>query len=200
VSGPVDELAAFDTGTLCETGAVPLAPGLRPIWACGRIVGRALTVECPSAQNLMLHRAVACAEPGDVIVALCPDATHGYWGEVLSVAALAAGVRGLVIDGAVRDVESIRDAGLPVFAVGTALPGTGKLPEGSVGDAIDVRGVRIERGDVVVADESGIVVMRPAAVAGVLEHARARSEMERGVIERLRDGAKTLELLGLDAG
>jgi 4-hydroxy-4-methyl-2-oxoglutarate aldolase len=200
VSDGVDELVAFDTGTLCETGATPFAPGLRPVWACGRIAGRALTVECPSGQNLMLHRAVARAEPGDVIVARCPDAHYGYWGEVLAAAALAAGVRGLVIDGSVRDVESIREARFPVFAAGTALPGTGKRPDGSVGEPIEVRGAPVRRGDVVVADDSGVVTMRPDAVAGVLERARARSEKERGLIERLRLGETTLDLLGLDAG
>jgi len=200
VTGGFEELATFDTGTLCETGATPFAPGLRPVWACGRLVGRALPVECRSGQNLMLHRAVAAAEPGDVIVARCPDAAFGYWGEVLAVAALAAGVRGLVIDGSVRDVESIREAGFPVFAAGTALPGTGKLAQGSVGVAIEVRGAPVARGDVVVADESGVVVMRADAVAGVLERARARSELERGLMARLRKGEKTLDLLGLDAG
>jgi 4-hydroxy-4-methyl-2-oxoglutarate aldolase len=190
------ELAAFDTGTLCETGATAFAPGLRPVWAGGRIVGRALTVDLPSGQNLLLHRAVAEAEPGDVLVVRCPDQAYGYFGEVLAVAALAAGVVGLVIDGSVRDVEAVREVAFPVFAAGTALPGTGKLAEGSVGAALEVRGARVRRGDIVVADESGVVVLEPEAVAGVLERARVRSELERGVIERLRQGEKTVDLLG----
>jgi 4-hydroxy-4-methyl-2-oxoglutarate aldolase len=87
-----------------------------------------------------------------------------------------------------------------VFAAGTALPGTGKLADGSVGATIEVRGARVARGDIVVADESGLVVMPPDAVDGVLERAVARTEMERGVIERLRQGETTLALLGFDAG
>jgi 4-hydroxy-4-methyl-2-oxoglutarate aldolase len=199
VSG-FEALAQFDTGTLCETGATAFAPGLRPLWPAGRVVGRALTVELPAGQNLMFHRAVARAEPGDVIVARCGDALHGYWGEVLAVAALAAGIVGLIVDGSVRDLEAIREVGFPVFAAGTALPGTGKLADGSVGATIEVRGARVARGDIVVADESGLVVMPPDAVDGVLERAVARTEMERGVIERLRQGETTLALLGFDAG
>jgi 4-hydroxy-4-methyl-2-oxoglutarate aldolase len=193
-------LLEFDTGTLCETGARALAPGLRPVWPSGRIVGRALTVELPAGQNLMFHRAVARAEPGDVIVARCGDALHGYWGEVLAVAALAAGVAGLVIDGSVRDVEAIREVGFPVFAAGTALPGTGKRPDGSVNAPLELRGARVEPGDIVVADESGVVVMSPDAVDGVLERAALRTETERGVIARLRLGETTLALLGFDGG
>jgi 4-hydroxy-4-methyl-2-oxoglutarate aldolase len=193
-------LLAFDTGTLCESGATPLAPGLRPIWPCGRIAGRALTVECPSGQNLMFHRAVARAKPGDLIIARCADALYGYWGEVLAEAARAAGISGLVVDGSVRDVEAIREVGFPVFAAGTALPGTGKRADGSVGAAIEVRGARIAAGDVVVADESGVVVVPMDAVSSVLERAAGRTEMERGLIERLRQGERTLDLLGLDAG
>ena len=195
-----EQLAQFDTGTLCETGATAFAPGLRPLWPCGRIVGRALTVELPAGQNLMFHRAVARAEPGDVIVARCGDALHGYWGEVLAVAARAAGIAGLVVDGSVRDLEAIREVGFPVFAAGTALPGTGKLADGSVGATIEVRGATVARGDIVVADESGVVVMPPESVDGVIQRAVARTEMERGVIERLRQGETTLELLGFDAG
>jgi 4-hydroxy-4-methyl-2-oxoglutarate aldolase len=196
----IERLAQFDTGTLCETGATAFAPGLRPLWPCGRIVGRALTVELPAGENLMFHRAVAQAEPGDVIVARCGDAVHGYWGEVLAVAARAAGIVGLVVDGSVRDLEAIREEGFPVFAAGTALPGTGKRADGSVGATIEVRGARVARGDIVVADESGVVVMAAEAVAGVVERAGARTELERGVIERLRQGETTLALLGFDAG
>jgi 4-hydroxy-4-methyl-2-oxoglutarate aldolase len=96
----------------------------------------------------------------------------------------------------VRDVEAVREVAFPVFAAGTALPGTGKLAEGSVGAGLEVRGARVRRGDIVVADESGVVVLEPEAVAGVLERARVRSELERGVIERLRQGEKTVDLLG----
>jgi 4-hydroxy-4-methyl-2-oxoglutarate aldolase len=196
VSSDLEGLAEFDTGTLCETGATAFAPGLRPVWASGRTVGRALTVDLPSGQNLLLHRAVAEAEHGDLLVVRCPDRLYGYFGEVLAVAALSAGVAGMVIDGSVRDVEAVREAGFPVFAAGTALPGTGKLAEGSVGAELEVRGARVRRGDIVVADESGVVVMAPEAVSGVLERAHARTSMERGVIERLRQGEKTLDLLG----
>jgi 4-hydroxy-4-methyl-2-oxoglutarate aldolase len=145
----------------------------------------------------MLHRAVARAEAGDVIVARCGGALHGYWGEVLAEAALARDVAGLVIDGAVRDVEAIRELRFAVFAAGIALPGTGKSVEGSVAEPIEVRGARIECGDAVVADSSGVVAIAAGAVAEVHARARARSDKERGIIEALRQGRTTLELLGL---
>jgi 4-hydroxy-4-methyl-2-oxoglutarate aldolase len=190
-------LAEFDTGTLCESGGSALAPGLRPVWPCGRLVGRALTVGCPEGENLMLHRAVARAHAGDVIVARCGGMLHGYWGEVLAEASLARGVLGLVIDGSVRDVEAMQEIGFPVFAAGTALPGTAKAVAGSVGEAIEVRGARIATGDAVIADVSGVVVIPAGAVADVRERAQARSDKERGMIEALRQGTTTLKLLGL---
>jgi 4-hydroxy-4-methyl-2-oxoglutarate aldolase len=193
----LSDLAAFDTGTLCESGATAFAPGLRPVWPCGRLVGRALTVDCPAGENLMLHRAVARAQTGDVIVARCGGALHGYWGEVLAEASLARGVAGLVIDGSVRDVEAIRELRFSVFAAGIALPGTGKAVEGSVGERIEVRGAGIETGDAVIADSSGVVAIAAHAVAEVRDRAQARSHKERGMIEALRQGATTLELLGL---
>lgn len=193
------ELAGVDTGTLCESGATALAPGLRPIWPCGRLVGRALTAQCPAGENLMLHRAVARAQPGDVIVARCGDAAHGYWGEVLAAAALARGVAGLVIDGSVRDVEAIRELGFPVYAAGVALPGTGKRAEGSVGEPIELRGARVGAGDTVIADDSGVVLIESRALAGVYGRARARTEKERRMIASLGQGRTTLELLDLPA-
>jgi 4-hydroxy-4-methyl-2-oxoglutarate aldolase len=190
-------LAEFDTGTLAESGAIPFAPGLRPVWPCGRLAGRALTVECPAGENLMIHRAVARALAGDVILVRCGDALHGYWGEVLAAAALARGVGGLVIDGSVRDIEAIEELGFSVFAAGTALPGTGKRVEGSIGQPIEVRGARVETGAVVIADATGVVAIPSAALADVHARASARADKERGIIAGLREGKTTLELLSL---
>jgi 4-hydroxy-4-methyl-2-oxoglutarate aldolase len=193
------ELATFDTGTLCESGARAFAPGLRPVWPSGRLVGRALTVQCPAGQNLMLHRAVARAEPGEVIVVRCDDTLHGYWGEVLAAASQARGITGLVIDGSVRDVEAIAELGFPVFAAGVALPGTGKAAEGSIGEPLEIRGACVQPGDTIVADVSGIVVIASDQLAAITARARARNEMERGIIADLARGRTTLELLGLPA-
>jgi 4-hydroxy-4-methyl-2-oxoglutarate aldolase len=192
-------LAKFDTGTLAESGASALSPGLKPIWPSRRLVGRALTADCPAGENLMLHRAIARAGAGDVIVARCGGALHGYWGEVMTVAALSRGIVGLVIDGSVRDVEAIRELGFPVHAAGVAPAGTGKLAKGSVGAPIELRGAVVRPGDFVVADESGVVVVESHAVANVSSRAGARTEKERGILEGLRLGRTTIELLGLTA-
>jgi 4-hydroxy-4-methyl-2-oxoglutarate aldolase len=199
MSATAGDLAQFDTGTLAESGALAFTPGLRPVWASQRLVGRAFTAECPAGENLMLHRAIARAGTGDVIVARCGGALHGYWGEVMTVAALSRGIAGLVIDGSVRDVEAIRELGFPVYAAGVAPPGTGKLPEGSIGAPIEVRGASVRPGDIVVADESGVVVIANDALADVYGRAHTRTEKERGILAGLRQGRTTLELLGLPA-
>ena len=97
-------------------------PSIRPAWAGAQLCGVAATVECPPADNLMLHHAVAAAIPGVVIVAnLGGYLLKGAWGEILTVAAQARGVVGLAVDGAVRDIEAIKEHAFPVFSRGLAI-------------------------------------------------------------------------------
>ena len=145
----------------------------------------------------MLHRAVASAQQGDVIVVSCGGAEHGYWGEVLTAAAQARGILGLVIDGSVRDCEAIRELGFPVFAAGVALPGTGKSIDGSVGEPLEIRGATVSTGDTIVADESGVVVIAAASLLDVHARARARATASGRCSRASGRGKTTLELLGL---
>jgi 4-hydroxy-4-methyl-2-oxoglutarate aldolase len=134
-----------------------------------------------------------------VLVAQCQTAAFGVWGEVLATAALARGVAGLVIDGAVRDVEALRALGFPVHARGTALASAAKAGPGVVGAVVPCAGQLVWPGDIVVGDASGVVVIRAAEADAVLAGAAARRDQEAALMHDLRAGDTTLDRLALDA-
>jgi 4-hydroxy-4-methyl-2-oxoglutarate aldolase len=188
----------FDTGTLYEAaGEGAFAPGLGAVSGEARVAGPALTVACPPGDNLAVHLAVAEAREGEVLVVQTHDWSYGVWGEVLTVAAMARGVRALVIDGSVRDLDAIRDLGFSVFARGTALVGTRKREPGIVRAPVTCSGQLVRPGDLIVADLSGVVAIRPERLEEVLAAAAARRDKEAGTLRLLREGRTTVELLGL---
>jgi 4-hydroxy-4-methyl-2-oxoglutarate aldolase len=194
-----ERLSALDTATLYESGASgTMTPDIKMLSSDRRLAGPALTVMCHPGDNLMIHVAVARAQPGTVLVVQTQDASYGVWGEVLTVAAIARGIAGLVVDGSVRDLGAIRRLGFPVFARGTALRGTTKSARGAVGTMITCGGALVSLADLIVADESGIVVIRPEEVEHVLERAQERSGKEAAMMNELRAGRTTMDLLGLD--
>jgi len=197
--GQVRALLEFDTATLFESAehGGSMDEGLRPIATGFRFAGPALTVACPGGDNLMLHAAVADAQPGEVLVVQCHDASYGVWGEVLMTSALARGVVGLVIDGAVRDVDAMLAARFPVFCRRFALKGAAKRRRGLLRQPVSCAGVLVHPGDFVVADDSGIAVLDAATVDGVIAKARQRQAKERALMEQLRAKASTLDLLEL---
>jgi 4-hydroxy-4-methyl-2-oxoglutarate aldolase len=143
---------------------------------------------------------VTKAPPGSVLVVdvgQVPD--RGYWGEVLTTAAEAAGLAGLILDGGVRDVAALEAHGFPVFSATIALTGATKDKPGTVGTPVRVGGIQVAAGDWVVADVDGVAFVRRDAVDDVLAAGRAREEKEAGFFESLRSGSTTVELLGLDA-
>jgi 4-hydroxy-4-methyl-2-oxoglutarate aldolase len=149
---------------------------------------------------LAVHVAVTTAPAGSVLVVdvgEVPD--RGYWGEVLTTAAEAAGLVGLVIDGVVRDVAALEAHGFPVFSSTISLPGASKEHPGTVGAPVRVGGVPVEAGDWIVGDVDGITVIPAAALAAVREAGVARETKEAGFFTALRDGKTTVELLNLDA-
>ncbi|MGA8658168.1 MAG: hypothetical protein WB586_18650 [Chthoniobacterales bacterium] len=161
-------------------------------------LGPALTIMCPPGDNLMIHVAVARAEPGAVLVAQCHDPGYGVWGEVLTVAAMARGIAGLILDGSVRDLGAIRRLRFPLFARATALPGTTKSARGAVGVLTTCGGALVWPDDIIVADESGIVIIRPDEAEQVLTRAEERCRKEATMMDELRTGRTTMDLLGLD--
>jgi 4-hydroxy-4-methyl-2-oxoglutarate aldolase len=179
-------------------GALPSA--IKPIDGSFRLCGPAFTVDCPPADNLWIHRAVYRAAPGEVLVVSVRGFTEaGYWGEILSSAAIARQLGGLIIEGGVRDIEQIGALGFPVFAAKVCLRGTSKesTSDGSVGVPIRIGDVTVHPGDAVVGDADGVVVVRATEVPAVAFAAQARVEQERLSLDRIHSGASTLELLGL---
>jgi len=163
-----------------------------------RLVGPALTVGCGPSDNLMLHAVLEHAQPGDVIVA---DARGylgaGAWGDVLTVAAQKMGVAGLILDGAIRDATDIIALGFPVFARGLSIRGTTKTYRGTIGEPVQIGGVRVHTGDIVVGDRDGLVVIPAEQLSRSLELAEARAVKEEQFRQAIAAGATTVELLGL---
>ncbi|MBZ0331004.1 4-carboxy-4-hydroxy-2-oxoadipate aldolase/oxaloacetate decarboxylase [Halomonas sp. ANAO-440] len=170
---------------------------IKPIYAGASIVGRALTVKLEPSDNLDLHRAIYEAQQGDVIVANANGYLEsGIWGEVTSVASQVRGIAGLVVDGAVRDTREIARMGFPVFSRGVSIKGSGKNGGGNIGMPIVCGGVQVQTGDIVVADADGVVCIPPEVFEQALEKSRARLDKESEVMAQLKQGKRTLDLLG----
>ena len=196
----VERFAEFDPATLYEaagrTGMVD--PSIRPAWPGAKVCGPALTVECPPSDNLMLHVAVAHAEPGVVIVAtVAGHLMAGAWGEILTEAARVRGVAGLVIDGAVRDIDAIEAARFPVFSRGLAIGACTKEKVGHLQTTIQFGGASVRPGDLIFGNADGIVVIEQDRMDAVYELALNRRKKEVEIIGKLREGRTTMELLDL---
>jgi len=176
-----------------------LDAGLRPLWQGIRMCGTAFTLRARVGDNLTLHQAIYAAQAGDVLVADAGGYTEaGMWGDVTTTAAMARGIEGLVIDGAVRDVESIRQLRFPIFSRGVSMKGTTKKSLGEIGVPIAFGGVTVNPGDLILGDEDGVVVVPKKIAAEVLEAARRKEAHEEELRQQLRAGKTTLELLGFD--
>lgn len=200
---PAARLAALGTATIGEAAqsARIVALPLRPLAPDMVAAGPALTVRCRSGDNLALHRAIAAATPGDVLVIDYGGSTgSGPFGEIMALACQLRGVAGLVIDGSVRDSARLVEMGFPVFARGLNIQGTAKRDRGEIGGTITLGGVRIERGDLVVADADAVIVVPAGDAEAALAASEARAAKEARMMERLRAGETTLQILGLTEG
>jgi 4-hydroxy-4-methyl-2-oxoglutarate aldolase len=194
------ELARLGTATVHEAGGrtpVVEAP-LIQIVPGSRAAGPARTVRCAQNDNLMVHAAVAEALPGEVLVLTMPEpAPVALVGDLLATQAQGRGVAALLVDAAVRDVEELRELGLPIWARHVRVQGAEKTTPGTIGEPVEVAGAAIRQGDVVVLDEDGAVVVERERVAEVLAAAQEREERERVKRARLREGALSYDLDGL---
>jgi 4-hydroxy-4-methyl-2-oxoglutarate aldolase len=194
-------LARLGSATLGESGAQPLDRSLRPVWPGAAVAAPCFAVQCASGDNLAVHVAVAAAPPGHVLAVEVPDdRDHGFWGEVLTVAAQSRQLAGLIIDACTRDTAALEARRFPVFSLGVALPGASKVGRGTVGASATVGGVTVHTGDWLVADVDGIVAIGGGDVEAVLEAGEAREAKEATMFDALSAGATTIELLGLDTG
>lgn len=183
--------AAGRTGDV-DPAIAAVTPGLA-------IAGPAFTAACDFGDNLALHRAVAEAAPGDVLVVAAGGGAFGHLGDILAEAAIARGLAGIVIDGAVRDAAELRRMRFPTWARGLAIRSATKTKRGATGVVLEIGGVRIARGDLLVADDDGACAVAAADVDRVLAATEKRLAAEAEMRERLRAGALTLDLLGLRA-
>ena len=192
------ELLGYGVATAYEASGLDcdLDPALRPVWSGARTAGRALPVRTHPADNLPLHRALDVARPGDVLVVDGRGEMCGYWGEVLAVAARQRGIAGLVIDGGVRDTAEQKALRFPVWARGVCVRRTGKFWPGQVGEALTVGGVPVQRGDALVADDDGVIVLPAAELDRTLAASRRRVAKEAEIMSRLRLGESTMDLYG----
>lgn len=171
---------------------------IKPVYPGAKVCGTAVTVLCYPADNLMLHKAITIAEPGDVLVANVGGYLEaGGWGEIASVAAIERGIMGLITDGAVRDVSALKRLGFPVFAKGVSIKGTTKEQLGLINHPIECGGVWVRPGDIVLGDEDGVVVIPQEKASWVLEKSKEREANEARIMAKLREGKLTLDLLGL---
>lgn len=176
-------------------GVLPTA--IKSVTTGLRICGPAVTVHSPGGDNLWLHKALYVAQPGDVLVVhVSGRYDYGYWGEIMSTAAQARGLGGLVIDGCVRDGERLGATGLPVFARGLSIRGTGKDPRaiGWVNAPVLFDDITVQPGDLIVGDGDGVVAIPRDRAAAVVEASRQREAKEADVMQRLRAGERTLEV------
>jgi 4-hydroxy-4-methyl-2-oxoglutarate aldolase len=194
----VPALLALGSATLGETGGSPMHPRIRAAWPGAATAGPAYAVRCATADNLAIHAAVAEAPTGSVLVVAADPPERGYWGEVLTTAAESRGIRGLVIDGGVRDVAALEAHRFAVFSALIALRGATKVSGGEIGGAVRVGDVHVHTGDWVVGDRDGVTVISRDDLQDTLEQGRARAAKEKAMFARLREGATTVELLGLD--
>lgn len=166
-----------------------MAPAIRPLWTpMPRLAGPAYPVACAPGDNLMLHAAIHRAPAGVVLVAQGGDREYALAGGNVCAWAQRRGIAGLVADGLVRDAGETRQRGFPVFARGVIpIPGAKRGP-GTIGEPVTCGGVRVEPGDLVVADEEGIVVVPAARATEVLQAAEARAA--RDAATRLEDWAR----------
>ena len=194
------ELARLGTATVHEAAGrasvvdVPLiqvVPG-------SRAAGAARTVRCGQDDNLMVHAAVAEAEPGEVLVLTMPEPRPvALVGELLATQAKVAGVSALLVDAAVRDLDELRAVGLPIWARYVRVTGAEKLVPGVIGEPVEVAGATIRQGDVVVLDADGAVVVERERMDEVLRASLAREAHEREKRAKLEAGEHSYDLDGL---
>jgi len=195
----VQRAAEFSTATLGEASGKPidLSAAIQPISHRMKLCGPAITVSSPAGDNLTLHQAIYVAHPGDVLVVEVSSLYEaGYWGEIMTQAALHRKIAGLVIDGCVRDSDAIEETGFPVFARGLCIRGTAKRGKGRINRPITIGEVSIMPGDLVVGDRDGVVVIPQPEILQILAEAEKRDQKESWVKDELAAGKTTLEIYG----
>jgi len=201
---PADLLARFaPLGTADVADSLPpealLDQGLKPLWPGSRMIGPAITALNRPGDTLMLHYAVDACQPGDVLVIASDGPGHcALWGKMVTISAQARGAAGALVDGLARDAAAVRESGFPVWARGLTPRGGTRSGPGTLNQPILCGETPIYPGDVIFADDDGVLVIPRHRLEDVLEAGLRRLAAEEKLLPALRAGASTFALLGLD--
>ncbi len=196
----VDGLAPIGTATVHEAIGRRgyIGPELKPIQQNVKVAGTAVTVLSHPGDNGMIHAAVEVCQEGDIlVVTTTAPSTHGMFGDLLATSLMTRGVRGLVMDAAVRDTQDLREMGFPVWTRHVSCQGTVKNTPGSVNVPISIDGTIITPGDIICADDDGVVVVERAEAEFALEKSNERLDKEAATRAKLEAGELGLDFYGL---
>jgi 4-hydroxy-4-methyl-2-oxoglutarate aldolase len=176
----------------CMSRLGAMDAGIKPIWPSPRVIGSAITVWCHSGDNLMLHKALSLAHPGDVVVMNTQgNVNNSGFGELLATSAVKVGVRAVIVDGTVRDADALEALRLPVYSRGLSPIGCNKDGAGEVGAIIACGGVAVRPGDIIIADRDGVTVVPLEDAAEIAREAQAQMEREKKRLSEIAKGVIT---------